>query len=271
MLTGFQPGRATIPPLQVYGSESGNAETQRVIELARAAARFVLPSVCLACRGRDAEEFFRGGVCAACWESLPLPHSTRCERCDEALPGAPAAAVCGRCLIDPPDFERLRAAAPYVGSARTILLAFKFQGADYLAAHLAEILAARLPEPRADEVAAVPSTRRARRQRGYHPAEALGAAVARRFGLRLTRGRLVKTRETQVQSRLPASQRPANVRRAFRVAGKPPPHVLLVDDVATSSATARECAARLAAAGARTVTVWCFARASRADIALDFD
>jgi predicted amidophosphoribosyltransferase len=41
--------------------------------------------------------------------------------------------------------------------------------------------------------------------------------------------------------------------------------VLLIDDVATSGATARECARRLVDAGAERVTVWCFARASRAD------
>ena len=240
-------------------------------ELARAAARFVLPSVCLACRERPADEFFRGGVCAACWESLPFPEAGRCERCDEALPAAPDGSVCGRCLIDPPPFAQLRAAAPYTGSARAILLAFKFQGADYLAARLAEVLAARLPLPRADEVAAVPSTRRARRSRGYHPADALGAAVARRLGLPLSRRRLLKVRDTEIQSRLPASQRAANVRRAFRVAGRPPARVLLVDDVATSGATARECAARLAAAGAGTVTVWCFARASRADLGPEAD
>ena len=143
-------------------------------QLARAAARFVLPSVCLACRVDPADDFFRGGVCAACWESLPLPEDARCARCDEALPAAPGASVCGRCLLDPPAFERLHAAAPYAGSARAILLAFKFHGADYLAARLAEVLAARLAPPRVDEVAAVPATRRARRRRGYHPADALG-------------------------------------------------------------------------------------------------
>jgi len=56
------------------------------------------------------------------------------------------------------------------------------------------------------------------------------------------------------------------VRGAFRAAGRPAERVLLVDDVATSGATARECSRRLIGAGARAVNVWCFARASRADL-----
>ncbi len=45
--------------------------------------------------------------------------------------------------------------------------------------------------------------------------------------------------------------------------------VLLVDDVATSGATARECARQLLKAGARDVDVWCFARASRGEMLRD--
>jgi len=237
-----------------------------VIEIARAAARFVLPSVCLACRRRPAEEFFRGGVCAHCWRALPVLEASRCVRCDEAIPQSPPGAVCGRCLLDPPDFERLRAAAPYRGSAREILLAFKFQGADYLAKRLAAAMAERLAVPEAHAVVAVPSTRRSRKARGYHAAEILAAAVARRLRLPLARRGLVKVRETEVQSLLPASARASNVARAYRAPEPAPRRVLLVDDVATSGATARECARRLARAGARAVTVWCFARASRSDI-----
>jgi ComF family protein len=237
-----------------------------VIEIARAAARFVLPSVCLACRIRPAEEFFRGGVCATCWRTLPVLDPSRCARCDEAVPESPDGAVCGRCLLDPPDFERLRAAAPYRGPARAILLAFKFQGADYLASRLASAMVERLEYPDADAVVAVPSTRRTRRIRGYHAAEALAWALARRLDLPLARRALVKVRETAVQSLLPASARASNVARAYRAPGRAPERVLLVDDVATSSATARECARRLARAGVRAVTVWCFARASRSDL-----
>jgi len=236
--------------------------------LARAAARFVFPSTCLACSAREADEFFRGGVCAECWDRLPLPEpaTERCARCDETLPAAPAVSECGRCLLDPPAFERLRAAAPYRAAARDILLAFKFRGADYLAPRMSEAMRERLGDCAADEIVAVPATVRARRARGYHPAGALAAALARSLRIDLARGRVVKIRETEVQSRLPLAERSRNVRRAYAVRGRPARRVLLVDDVATSGATARECARRLADAGAESVTVWCFARASRADV-----
>ncbi len=130
-------------------------------------------------------------------------------------------------------------------------------------------MVARLPRPEADEIAAVPATPRRRRERGYHPASLLAAAIARRLGLPFPEARILKVRETERQSRVPAARRASNVRRAFAVEGAPAERVLLVDDVVTSGATARECAARLRDAGAGTVAVWSFARASRADIATE--
>ena len=226
----------------------------------------MLPSVCLACRRDAVQELLRGGVCAACWRDLPGRESARCGRCDEALPGAPAGMLCGRCLIDPPAFDRLEAAAPYRGPARQILLAFKFQGADFLGPRIAEVMAGRLVPPDVEEIAAVPATPRARRARGYHPAAVLAAGLSELLRVPFAAERLAKVRETEIQSRIGAAGRAANVRRAFAVRGKPGASVLLVDDVATSGATARECAARLAAAGARSIVVWCFARASRSDL-----
>ena len=52
---------------------------------------------------------------------------------------------------------------------------------------------------------------------------------------------------------------------AFAARPGAPARVLLVDDVATSGATARECSRALLQAGAREVDVWCFARGSRDD------
>ena len=225
------------------------------------AARFLFPSRCLACRRRDVEKLWRGGVCAACWNGLESPASRRCSICDEPVEDE-AASPCGRCRIRPPDFESLRAAAPYRGTARQILLAFKFRGADYLARHLAARMCERLPAPDGiAEVACVPAAGRWRS--GDHAAELLAAAVASRLDRPFAPRRLVKTRRTERQSRLVLSAREGNVRGAFRVRTPCPANVLLVDDVATSGATARECARRLAGSGARRILVWCFARASR--------
>jgi predicted amidophosphoribosyltransferase len=238
------------------------------LSIARALAHFVFPSRCLACEKEAVETFFRGGVCEACWAALPPPDGGRCETCDETL-AALEATVCGRCLLDPPPFAQLFAAAPYRGVAREVLLAFKFRGADYLAPHLADRMAQRLATADdIDEVAAVPATPRARR-RARHAADLLAAALARRLGRPFARGRLEKRRETERQSGLPLERRAANVRGAFRARRPVPPRVLLVDDVATSGATARECARALLAAGAREIAVACFARASRQDVSLE--
>ncbi len=202
-----------------------------------------------------------------CWQSLPEPEARRCQHCDEPLPAAEAT-VCGRCLLDPPVFRSLRAAAPYRGSAREILIAFKFRGADFLAPHLAQVMTRRLELREAvRELVPVPATARTRRH-SDHAAELLAAAVAARLRVPLAPHRLKKVRETDRQSGLPAGRRAANVRRAFRARGSCPRAVLLVDDVATSGATVRECARVLCAAGAKTVDVWCFARASRDDVVL---
>lgn len=255
--------------------ESGAGREERRIpafgalqRIGRAVADGVLPSPCLSCDTGRVEALFRGGVCRACWERLPIPGSARCEVCDDPLPAAEATR-CGRCLVEPPAFRTLRAAAPYRGSARSILLAFKFRGADYLANRMAAIMVERLAAGAGsrlyDEVASVPATARSTRRRGYHPAQILAESVAKRLDLPVPR-RLRKVRDTERQSLLALARRRSNVRGAYRIRGAPPRAVLLVDDVATSGWTARECAAALAGAGARVVDVWCFARASRDDL-----
>lgn len=163
----------------------------------------------------------------------------------------------------------MAAAAAYRGTARQILIAFKFGGADFLGPRLADRMVERIGGDRAfDEVTAVPATRRSRLF-ADHAAERLGAAVAERLDARFSGERLEKRRATERQSELPASRRAANVRGAFRGRPGAPRRVLLVDDVATSGATARECAAALLEAGAEDVEVWCFARASRDGQAAD--
>jgi len=248
----------------MFTERAHRARTARPLFFRAALDSFFLPSLCVACSAREVERVLQGGVCRPCWDGLPKVAAARCARCDEPLAAA-GADVCGRCLLDPPAFERLRGAAPYRGSARGILIAFKFRGADFLARHLAEAITARVDlDFPYGEVVPVPA-RLFSRLRRDHAAETLAAVLAARIGVPFSARRLLKVRATKRQSGLPLDRRRSNVRRAFGASGRPPRSVLLVDDVTTSGSTARECARALVDARARRVDVVCFARATRDD------
>jgi ComF family protein len=143
----------------------------------------------------------------------------------------------------------------------------KYRGRRRLASHLAEAMmeesaVRRVLEP-GTVVAAVPLHPRRLRERGFNQAELLGLALARRAGLSLAAGALVRRKDTASQSGLTAAERRRNVAGAFvvrrraAVAGR---RVVLVDDVLTTGATARACADALRRAGASRVCVLTVAR-----------
>jgi ComF family protein len=114
-------------------------------------------------------------------------------------------------------------------------------------------------------VIGVPTSATRRRERGYNQAELLAAELARLGGRRHAPWLLRRTRATATQTALHPGERRANVARAFTVpAGAADElrgeHVLLVDDVWTTGATALACAQALFDAGARVASIATFAR-----------
>lgn len=163
-----------------------------------------------------------------------------------------------------PPIARALAFGLYAGTLARIVQAFKFRGFDILAPPASARMAALAREQglaeQADALVPVPSTSRRNRQRGYDPAGLLAEETGRRLKLPVLPA-LRRTRETAPQSALPAAERLRNVAGAFAASARARGRsLLLVDDVATTGATAFEAARALESAGAARVGLLLLAR-----------
>jgi ComF family protein len=152
--------------------------------------------------------------------------------------------------------------------ADTLVHQLKYRGWRGLAQPMGEWMArVRLPDTAAEAriCVPVPTTRTRYRQRGYNQAELLARSFAHATRRRVIPA-LARTSAASSQTTLQPAARGANVAGAFRVTDEASrslqgAHLLLVDDVLTTGATAGECVRTLSAAGARCISVVTFARA----------
>lgn len=142
------------------------------------------------------------------------------------------------------------------------MLALKLRHARTAAEPLVEamVLAARRARLDADLVTWVPARRRDKRQRGFDHAEVLARGVARTLGLPAVQ--LLERIGVQAdQVGLDRASRLSNLSGAFAARRGFAGAVLLVDDLVTTGATARSCAACLLSGGASSVQLVAACRA----------
>ncbi|MGI9181825.1 MAG: ComF family protein [Longimicrobiaceae bacterium] len=248
-----------------------NAARRLLTGLLQGTLDLVYAPVCLGCGGSIATAETERLVCRTCWaRARPLP-AARCERCWDPIPlGSSADSPCPRCQEIPPAVRVIRSAFLMAEPVRELVHALKYLGWEAVAVPLAaRMLSLPLPEDVEEEarlVVPVPISRVRLRERGYNQAELLAAAFADQSGRVCEPALLARTRANERQTALHPSERRANVAGAFTV---PQPrraeiggeHVLLIDDVWTTGATALSCAEALLEGGARVVSVLTFARA----------
>lgn len=249
---------------------------------------WLFPRPCVACRSAVTGADGRFGLCPRCEAALrPLARAPECERCGERVPAGP---LCAPCALAPPPWERLFALWQYEPPARELIHAFKFHRLDYLGLELGRALAERVRDPSAsrglpDLVVPMPLAWPRRLARGFNQAEIVAGALAREIGRperRLLRRRLAFVHQTGRSRRERLAGAAAGLssgpfrmtpwawprdspgRPGFEprrsIAGR---HLLLVDDVLTTGATARAAAELLLAAGARRVDLAVAARTPR--------
>ena len=150
------------------------------------------------------------------------------------------------------------AALRHEGVVRRCLQRLKYGGASRLAALLAAQVLPSLDRllvfTGPATLVPVPLHPIRRRERGYNQAELVALALAASRDLRVA-DLLVRGRETHRQHRLDRAARLRNMQAAISVrpGRRPPPRVILVDDILTTGATFEACAAVLREAGTQEV------------------
>ncbi len=250
-------------------------------------ANLLMPSDCRVC-GAAMASLARVRVCEACVARLRAHADSEqdllCTRCGDAMgmesarfAAAMGVGECTMCRLAPPEFDRAVAYANYEDEMRRMLHLLKFEGMRSIAEHvLASAMVAAALKIRGDagsELVVIPVPLFAAREkvRGYNQASVLAEAMVKRLR-RLEPGRalrvpvhvLERVKDTRALYALNPTQRRASLKGAFRVAdgeavrGR---EVLLVDDIMTTGATARECSRVLKRAGATRVWVVTAAKA----------
>ena len=174
-------------------------------------------------------------------------------------PHLPPSFRCGDCRANPPSFTVLRSQYLYQHPLDEVVRGLKFGGLQYLGGQAARLMAARNRSvlQHAQVVVPVPLHWTRKLARGYNQASEIARPLARALALPY-RQSLRRVRATPRQTRLSLERRRINLQAAFAVSRQSDiwgRHVLLVDDVATTGATANAAAQALLQGSARSVTV----------------
>ncbi|KQM63638.1 amidophosphoribosyltransferase [Sphingomonas sp. Leaf17] len=203
--------------------------------------------------------------CSGCWSAMTFLGPPGCAACNRPFaydrgPGA----RCAACIADPPRHAGICAAVAYDDVSRGLALRLKYGRRTGLGETMARHIVRTMPAG-VDLLVPVPLHRWRLWSRGFNQALVMALAIARRTGVPVDRHALVRTRATPSLKGLGRKARARAVAGVFAVA---PEHgmavrgkaVGLVDDVYSSGATTDAATRVLLAAGARSVTILCWAR-----------
>lgn len=206
-------------------------------------------------------------ICPACRTRLERVPRPVCLYCGSPVAGEQEDPMhCAACHAKPRPFTFARSALYETPETLGLAHDLKYHRATHLARPLARIMAELwdcTPQLRQRQdwvVAPVPIAGRKLFSRGYNQAEELAEELCRLRGLPMLQPlRRVET-GVRSQTKLSAAERMKNAYRAYSLqpayaSGKKalPPHIILLDDVYTTGATARACAHALRRGGAQTV------------------
>jgi ComF family protein len=242
---------------------------ETVLGVAKALVDLVFPPCCAGC----GKHLAAGILCELCADQIERITSPKCPRCSIPFDGAGADHLCGECIVKPPPFTSTSAAFNYAGPIADGIKALKYGPRVERAGPLSQMWLQATEQtgnrPEVDVAIPVPLDARRLRERGFNQTVLLAKPLLRAWRLPLDCSSLLKAKGRPTQASLSIEERKKSLRGAFlplssrartRLQDR---RVLLLDDVMTTGATARECARVLLEGGAAEVHVAVLARTDR--------
>lgn len=207
--------------------------------------------------------------CEECLQLLVSDYC-RCKRCALPLPPVVPSETCFRCEAAKWRFQAVITLGPYRDRLREAVILMKKKPFERLRRAVGELMANEVQKQFSGSsplLIAVPNHWTRTLLRSVCQASSLAQSVSISTGWPLLRGVVRRSRKTAKQGMLSWTDRTHNVRGAFKL--RPTPqitgrHLIVVDDVLTSGATANEIAKLLLAGGAASVSVAVAARGTGA-------
>ena len=197
--------------------------------------------------------------CAACGRKLAPDEMGVCLRCHMELPRTDLFDnPCRNSLVDEyfmrADIEKSAAFMYFTSDTRTanIIYNLKYNGDANVGVEMGRLMAQEVLQTHffddIDAMLPVPITYKRFLERGYNQSEMLAKGIRKVTGLPIITYALIRIRFEQSQTSLSRDERIKNVEGAFRVVDDEAlrnKHVLIIDDIITTSATTGECAKML--------------------------
>lgn len=233
---------------------------RRGYKLASSFLSALYPSTCPVCKA-PSDNISYAPICMGCWERIKRYIGPSCRVCASPLISE-YSRICADCLSHKPYFSMVLSYGLYSDTLREAIHYLKFSGLKRLARPLGKFLQ-ELPVPEMDGIVPVPLSKKSLRQRGFNQTLLLARVLSGCLKIPVHMDTLYKTRDTLPQIELSAKERISNLKNAFEVSGDLSGlRLILLDDVMTTGATARECSKTLMKGGAKEVIVVTIARSS---------
>ena len=213
--------------------------------------------------------------CSLCLTKIPN-HAAFCHRCSNSLQStthrchscgielATNNTRCGECLSHPPEFDRTFVAGRYAPPIDKLIHQFKYNGDLNKGRILAEWLGSALPLSKPDLLIPMPLSPARLVERGFNQSAELARLLSQRLQIPVAYDLLKRHNSETQQIQLKRKERLSAMRKVFYTDQQIKVRsVGLIDDVVTTTATARAAAGVLKKAGVKEVIIWAVARTPR--------